>query len=85
MDAWGKWRDDLKRHVTLERAQQLKQFRCVDDGSWRGVAVGCWETWGKDIGDESWNHIPSHQFVGQSLCEIAAEMLGEDAYKEPWN
>ncbi|MBU0846725.1 hypothetical protein KKH23_06000 [Patescibacteria group bacterium] len=65
--------------MTLGQAKAVRVLR-VDKGySWRAVAEACYELgWGK------WSP-PSNQIMGMALCERAAQLLGEDYEKEPWN
>lgn len=64
-------------HVTPERANQIRVWR-VDEGcSWRGVASAATERWGTEE--------VTNQFLGMELCRAAADVLGEDWRKEPWN
>ena len=65
--------------MTLEQAKVVQMLR-VDKGySWRAVAEACYELeWGK------WSP-PSNQILGMAVCQRAAELLGEDYEKEPWN
>ncbi len=62
--------------MTVERAKEVRRLR-VDSGlTWRSVAAAISEEW--DMPSES-------QLLGVSLCERAAEHLGEDGRKPPWN
>ena len=65
--------------MMLEQAKVVRMLR-VDKGySWRAVAEACYELgWGK------WSP-PSNQILGMAVCQRAAELLGEDYEKEPWN
>lgn len=74
--------DELKElcsPMTLEQAGIVRMLR-VDKGySWRAIAQACYDLgWGK------WSP-PSNQIMGMALCERAAQLLGEDYKKEPWN
>jgi len=70
---------ELCSPMTLEQAKVVRMLR-VDKGySWRAVAEACYELgWGK------WSP-PSNQILGMAVCQRAAELLGEDYEKEPWN
>lgn len=68
------WR---KLITSKERADYVKQLRCVDGHSWRSVASHCNEKWQGD-----WE---SNQIAGMYICETAADFLNEDAASEPWN
>ena len=70
---------ELCSPMTLGQAKAVRVLR-VDKGySWRAVAEACYELgWGK------WSP-PSNQIMGMALCERAAQLLGEDYEKEPWN
>jgi hypothetical protein len=71
----------IKPKMTAERAKRIRQLRVELGQSWRGVASMCAEEWGDDAGWEP----PSNQLAGMSLCEFAAEMLGEHYRESPWN
>jgi hypothetical protein len=83
--SWSEWRPTLKAYLTRDRALHVKELRCVRHETWRGVAEEAWSAWGKDLGDETWDCIPSNQIVGMFLCELSAELLGEDQNAKPWN
>jgi len=62
---------------SLDRAKYVKYLRCEAGCTWRAVAQYCSNEWQGDWG--------SHQIAGMYICETAADFLGEDASKEPWN
>jgi hypothetical protein len=68
--AWG-------LELTLERAQQIRTWRCLDDCTWRAVAAHADEAWGT-----AWD---GNQLYGRDLCEASARLLGEDPAADPWN
>lgn len=73
-------RELVSQHLTLEQAQQVREWRCVDpEATWRKVAELAHETW-----NANWV-VPGHQLYGIALCEVASAMLGEDPYQDPWN
>lgn len=55
--------------MTKEEALKIKELRKTH--SWRAIAATLTET--------------SNQQIGRELCWEAAEILGEDPNKEPWN
>lgn len=65
--------DDL----TTEQVAQIRAWRVDEEMSWRAVAQAATDTWGSSYG--------SNQLFGEDLCRAAAEALGEDVAKEPWN
>jgi len=74
------WFEDgeLTRHLmTPERAAFVRKLRVDKHLTWRGVAEACSTAWDGDWGD--------NQLWGIDLCFVAAEMLGEDSGKPPWN
>jgi hypothetical protein len=73
-------RAEFRRHLTIERAQQVRAWRCDQDFSWRSVAAAADDAWGLPDWLEGGNQIH-----GAVLCEVAAELLGEDPGEEPWN
>jgi hypothetical protein len=73
--------DIVTPYVTLERAQQIRGWRCSEPmATWRKVAELAYEAWGKPEWLSS-----GHQLYGIALCEASAKLLGEDAYQDPWN
>jgi hypothetical protein len=73
-------REDVQAHLTLEQAKQVRVWRVESGGSWRWVASKAYYVW-----DEPEWLVEGNQLYGIALCEVAAELLGEDAYQEPWN
>lgn len=65
--------------LTDAQCQQIRQWRCVDNFSWRGVAHAAHEAFGGKW-QPTWNQV-----AGLDLCEAAAKRLGEDHWGEPWN
>lgn len=62
---------------STDRADVVRALRIDDGWTWRGVAAECANLW-----NGTWG---SNQLMGMALCERAAELLGEDFMKEPWN
>lgn len=63
--------------LDVDMARQIRVWR-VDEGcTWRGVASAATERW---CSEEDTN-----QMLGVELCRAAAELLGEDHRREPWN
>lgn len=71
--------DEQITELPKEKAEFVKNLRCVLGYTWRAVARACYEEWGGN-----W-FPPSNQLMGMTLCERAAEALGEDPYTDPWN
>lgn len=67
--------------MTATRAEQIKQWRCVEGYTWRAVASAAFGAWRDDA---EW-HPPSNQLAGMALCAHAARFMGEDADNGPWN
>lgn len=63
--------------ITREMAVQIRTWRVDEDLSWRAVAQAATDLWGSAYG--------SNQLYGEDLCQVAAQVLGEDPYREPWN
>lgn len=60
-------------------AREVRALR-VDSGyTWRGVADECRCRWGTNVGEGDL------QILGETLCHVAAELLGEDPDAAPWN
>lgn len=70
---------ELCSPMELWQARVIQVLRCEEGCSWRAVAERCYKLgWGK------W-FPPSNQIMGMALCQRAAQLLGEDYEKEPWN
>lgn len=80
-DAKARFDRVVERGMTLERAKQIKVWRCMVGCTWRRVAELASEQWGTAA---KWSP-PSNQLAGLALCETAARRLGEDPEREPWN
>ena len=63
--------------MTLKEAKQIRKWR--KQGTWRWVAARAADKW-PDKGINSGNQID-----GMGLCFEAAQLLGEDSQKPPWN
>lgn len=63
--------------LTSDQTQQIRAWRVDEEMSWRAIAQAASDTWGMPYG--------SNQLFGEDLCRAAAEALGEDFTKEPWN
>lgn len=61
------------------RAQEVRELRVGDQGTWGYVGEQCQLRWGTDVGSGD------TQSLGATLCHVAAELLGEDPDGEPWN
>ncbi|MBO0887475.1 hypothetical protein J2P12_00080 [Candidatus Bathyarchaeota archaeon] len=70
----------IQQHMNQERAQRIRHLRCQDDLSWRELAEVTYREWGTDA---DWYPI-NNQLAGVALCEVAAQLLGEDVHKYPW-
>ena len=66
-------------HLTInpERAQQLRTWRVDEACTWRGVASAATVEWA--------SREETNQMLGVELCRAAANLLGEDYRREPWN
>ena len=65
--------------MELWQARIVRVLRVEVKCSWRAIAEACYKLgWGK------WSP-PSNQIMGMALCRRAAQLLGEDYEKEPWN
>ena len=70
---------ELCSSMELWQARIVRVLRVEKNCSWRAVAEVCYKLgWGK------WSP-PSNQIMGMALCWRAAQLLGEDYEKEPWN
>jgi hypothetical protein len=69
--------EDWGVELTLARARQVRQWRCIDHCTWRAVAARADDAWGT-----TWN---GNQLYGMELCGCSARMLGENPSADPWN
>ena len=70
---------ELCSPMKLWQARIIRVLRVEENCSWRAVAEACYNVgWGK------WSP-PSNQIMGMALCQRAAQLLGQDYEKEPWN
>lgn len=70
---------ELCSPMELWQARIIRVLRVEEGCSWRAIAEICYKLgWGK------WSP-PSNQILGIALCWRAAQLLGEDHEKEPWN
>jgi len=66
--------------MTKDQSKKVRTWR-VDDGySWRSIAQQVHE-----LGWFGEFYPSSNQLAGIALCDKAANMLGEEYMKEPWN
>ena len=65
--------------VSDELARAVRALRVDDEETWRGVGAEVISLLGLEVGHGDL------QSLGQTACCVAAEMLGEDPYAEPWN
>ena len=65
--------------VSDELARAVRALRVDDEETWRGVGAEVISLLGMEVGHGDL------QSLGQTACCVAAEMLGEDPYAEPWN
>jgi hypothetical protein len=63
--------------MTVDQARFVRRLRVELGHTWRGVAEECAAEW-----DGDWGFM---QPAGREICERAAEVLGEDGQKAPWN
>jgi hypothetical protein len=62
--------------LTRETAERVRHLR-VDLGyTWREVGDTLWKEWGEKG--------PGGYDIGFAACLVAADMLGEDGWQEPW-
>jgi hypothetical protein len=62
-----------------ERAREVRALRTELEGTWRFVGERCQEAWDTSVG------INDAQSFGETLCHVAAEVLGENPDADPWN
>lgn len=76
----------VKAMMTKGQAIQVRVWRTNEHYTWRAVARAAFgmvisEQW---AGWTPWSP-PSNQLMGMALCERAAQLLGENSEKLPWN
>jgi len=72
---------EIKPQITPIRAVRIRSYRVKKGYTWRAVAEKTYQDWGSD---HCWEPS-SNQLAGMALCEHAADLLGEDYMKKPWN
>lgn len=70
----------IKPRMTRERAARVRQLRCDEGWSYRHIAGVTHLEWGPDA---NWQPI-TNQIAGVALCELAAQLLGENYQQYPW-
>lgn len=84
---WTNEKPMLRRYMSEELALKVRGWRVDDEMTWRSIA----KEWGDTVtplaesDKEAFKFWNEHQMFGLEICEIAAEILGEDANAEPWN
>jgi len=72
--------EHIKPRMTQDRARRVRELRCDFGWSYRVIAGATYLEWGGDAGWEP----TTNQVAGVVLCLTAAELLGEDARRYPW-
>jgi hypothetical protein len=83
--------DDFIDNLTKKQAEFIKELRCgIPSHSWRRIAHIVGDKYGiehctfeHDLAGE--RVIDGIQMVGQELCQVAADYLGEESSEAPWN
>lgn len=78
-DAADKTTRSFRRNIYVNpaQAQQVRQLRVELGYSWRAIARWSALMWGGPWG--------ANQLAGLTICEKAAQILGEDFMAPPWN
>jgi hypothetical protein len=79
---WEEEKEILKNDLTPEMVNDIREWRCVQDYTWRGIATAFYEKY-KDF---SYSHsiLPSNQITGMMICGVAQELLKQEN-SEGWN
>jgi predicted oxidoreductase (fatty acid repression mutant protein) len=85
-ETWWEETDDfdgaMRAVMSVEDAALIRELRAEKHATYRFIASWCAEhraaRWRVD-----WV-IAEHQEVGTHLCDVAAELLGEDPTRDPW-
>lgn len=75
---------EAEQFVTPALAARIRQLRCEEGYTWRAIALDVYHELDTKGEVPNWSP-PSNQLAGMALCKIAADLLGEDANKDPWN
>jgi|TARA_Y100000588_G_C13736956_1_gene703917 hypothetical protein len=70
------FKDELRPLISLEAAKWIKYLRVDEEYSFRGIAEECAIKW-----DKGWG---TNQILGEDLCAVAIEVLGDDPQKDGW-
>jgi hypothetical protein len=84
-EAQKQWEDEkqkLKDDLTPEMVNDIREWRCVEDYTWRAIATAFYEKY-KDF---SYSHsiLPSNQINGMMICGVAQDLLKQEN-SEGWN
>lgn len=71
--------DDWAVSMNEARAHYVRWLRVDQRNTWSAVGRECADQWGMP-----WEPVVQ-PVVGRAICEAAAEQLGEDPDKDPWN
>ena len=79
---WEEEKDILRNDFTPEMVNDIREWRCVEDYTWRAVATDFYEKY-KEV---SYSHsiLPSNQINGMMICGVAQELLKQEN-SEGWN
>ena len=82
--SWQEFREELKPKVNKELALVVRFLRCEERNTWRRVSGRVFDfEEAKNILEYS--EMQGHQPLGMYLCELSAEVLGENPEEDPWN
>ncbi|OYW43384.1 MAG: hypothetical protein B7Z38_01810 [Rhodobacterales bacterium 12-64-8] len=82
--SWLTFREELSKKVTPALCADVRHLRVEKDESWRGVSRDIFNYPSSAvIADHT--DMSGDQPLGMFLCELCAEMLGENPNAEPWN
>jgi hypothetical protein len=70
--------------MTPELAARVRHLRVEQGESWRSVSDDVFSYPEASVLSD-WAAMRGDQPLGMYLCEAAAQVLGEDSNKEPWN
>jgi len=79
---WEEEKQKLKDDLTPEMVNDIREWRCVEDYTWRAIATAFYEKY-KDF---SYSHsiLPSNQINGMMICGVAQDLLKQEN-SEGWN
>lgn len=79
---WEEEKETLSNDLTPEMVNDIREWRCVEDYTWREIATAFYDKY-KDF---SYAHsiLPGNQISGMMICGVAQDLLKQEN-SEGWN